>query len=149
MCSKIRVGTPPTRPIRRRSVKGRLEALLNFQQMVCDLTGLDLASASLLDEGTAAAEAMSMAKRVSKNPSTTFFVDQDTHPQTIAVIRTRAESFGYEVVVGDPSSDLVPGDVFAALLSYPGSSGEVRDFASRRLSRFMRQRRLPSWPAIF
>jgi glycine dehydrogenase len=110
--------------------QGRLEALLNFQQMVIDMTGMELASASLLDEGTAAAEAMSMAKRVVKTSSNTFFVDADTHPQTIGVIETRARAFGYDVVIGDPSRDLDAKNVFAALLSYPGSSGEVRDFRS-------------------
>ena len=108
--------------------QGRLEALLNFQQVVVDLTGLELASASLLDEATAAAEAMAMAKRVVKTDSNVFFVDIDTHPQTIGVIETRARAFGYEVIVGDPAHDLKPKGVFAALLSYPGSSGEVRDY---------------------
>jgi glycine dehydrogenase len=108
--------------------QGRLEALLNYQQMVIDLTGLELANASLLDEATAAAEAMAMAKRVVKTASNTFFVDQDTHPQTIGVLRTRAKGFGFEIVVGDPVTDLKPDAVFAALLSYPGSSGEVRDY---------------------
>ncbi len=108
--------------------QGRLEALLNFQQMVIDLTGLEIANASLLDESTAAAEAMAMAKRVVKTNANTFFVDADTHPQTIGVIETRARAFGYDVVIGDPMKDLLPETVFAALLSYPGSSGEVRDF---------------------
>lgn len=108
--------------------QGRLEALLNFQQMIIDMTGLEIANASLLDESTAAAEAMSMAKRVVKTSANCFFVDRDTHPQTIGVIETRARAFGYEVVIGDPMKDLKPEAVFAALLSYPGSSGEVRDF---------------------
>ena len=108
--------------------QGRLEALLNFQQMVIDMTGLEIANASLLDEGTAAAEAMAMAKRVVKTTANAFFVDRDTHPQTIGVIETRARAFGYDVVIGDPAKDLKPETVFAALLSYPGSSGEVRDF---------------------
>ena len=108
--------------------QGRLEALLNYQQVVSDLTGLELANSSLLDEGTAAAEAMAMAKRVAKSKADAFFVDRDTHPQTIAIIRTRAAGFGFEVVVGDPEADLEPEGVFAALLSYPGSSGEVRDY---------------------
>jgi glycine dehydrogenase len=108
--------------------QGRLEALLNFQQMVADLTGLELASASLLDEGTAAAEAMAMAHRTSKTGSDVFFVDRDTHPQTLAVLETRARGFGFELVVGDPEHDLEPDTVFAALLSYPGSSGQVRDY---------------------
>jgi len=108
--------------------QGRLEALLNYQQMVIDLTGLEIANASLLDEGTAAAEAMAMARRVVKTKANAFFVDADTHPQTIGVIETRAHAFGYEVVIGDPVKDLKPDEVFAALLSYPGSSGEVRDY---------------------
>ena len=108
--------------------QGRLEALLNFQQMIIDLTGLEIANASLLDEGTAAAEAMAMAKRVVKTTANCFFIDRDTHPQTIGVIETRARAFGYDVVIGDPMKDLKPETVFAALLSYPGSSGEVRDY---------------------
>ena len=108
--------------------QGRLEALLNFQQMVIDLTGLELASASLLDEATAAAEAMAMARRVAKSTANAFFLDRDTHPQTIGVIETRARGFGFEIIIGDPMKDLHPSKVFAALLSYPGSSGEIRDF---------------------
>ncbi len=110
--------------------QGRLEALLNFQQVIVDMTGLELANASLLDEATAAAEAMAMARRLVKTTANTFFVDEDTHPQTIGVIQTRAHAFGYEVVIGDPTKDLKPETVFAALLSYPGSSGEVRDYRS-------------------
>ena len=106
--------------------QGRLEALLNFQQMVMDLTGMELANASLLDEATAAAEAMAMARRVSKSKSVRFFVDADCHPQTIAVIRTRAAPLGIDVVVGDPYETL-DGDVFGALVQYPGSSGALRD----------------------
>ena len=108
--------------------QGRLEALLNYQQMVMDLTGLDIANGSLLDEATAAAEAMGMARRVSKSQANAFFVDADTHPQTISVIETRAKGFGIDVVIGNPLKDLDATKVFAALLSYPGSSGEVRDF---------------------
>ncbi|MEZ5775458.1 MAG: aminomethyl-transferring glycine dehydrogenase [Hyphomicrobiaceae bacterium] len=107
--------------------QGRLEALLNFQQMVIDLTGLDLANASLLDEGTAAAEAMAMAKRLAKAGGNVFFVDEDTHPQTKGVLETRARAFGFELRYGDPFAG-VGDDVFGALLSYPGSSGAVRDF---------------------
>ncbi len=110
--------------------QGRLEALLNFQQVVIDLTGLPLANASLLDEATAAAEAMAMAKRVVKTASTVFFVDKDTHPQTVGVVKTRAEAFGYTLRIGDPLKDLNAAEVFGALLSYPSSSGEVRDFRS-------------------
>ncbi len=108
--------------------QGRLEALLNYQQMIIDLTGLELANASLLDESTAAAEAMAMAKRLVKTSSMTFFVDADTHPQTIGVLKTRAKGFGFDIQIGDPMKDLKPETVFAALLSYPGSSGEVRDY---------------------
>jgi glycine dehydrogenase len=108
--------------------QGRLEALLNFQTMVCDLTGLDVANASLLDEATAAAEAMAMAERVSKSKAKAFFVDANCHPQTIAVIQTRAEPLGWQVVVGNPFSDLNPGEVFGALFQYPGTHGHVSDF---------------------
>ena len=111
--------------------QGRLEALLNFQQMVMDLTGMELANASLLDEATAAAEAMAMARRVSKSKSTRFFVDADCHPQTIAVVRTRAAPLGIDVVVGDPheafGDEGSGGDVFGVLIQYPGSSGALRD----------------------
>ena len=107
--------------------QGRLEALLNFQTMVIDLTGLEIANASLLDEATAAAESMAMARRVTKLQAAAFFVDQDCHPQTIAVIRTRAEAVGWTVIVGDPATELDPPSVFGALLQYPGSSGAVRD----------------------
>ncbi|MGG7519677.1 aminomethyl-transferring glycine dehydrogenase [Allorhizobium undicola] len=108
--------------------QGRLEALLNFQTMVCDLTGLDVANASLLDEGTAAAEAMSMAERVAKSKSKAFFVDAACHPQTIAVIQTRAEPLGWKVIVGNPFTDLNPGEVFGAIFQYPGTNGHVHDF---------------------
>jgi glycine dehydrogenase len=106
--------------------QGRLEALLNFQQMVIDLTGLPVANASLLDEATAAAEAMTMAHRVSKVKSPRFIVDADTHPQTLAVVRTRAEPLGIEVVECDPWAG-IDGEYFGVLLSYPGSSGRLRD----------------------
>ncbi|MGC3980022.1 MAG: aminomethyl-transferring glycine dehydrogenase [Steroidobacteraceae bacterium] len=108
--------------------QGRLEALLNFQTMICELTGLDVANASLLDEGTAAAEAMAVAQRVAKNKSKQFFVDRNCHPQSIAVIRTRAEPLGWQVIVGDPERDLQPANVFGAIFQYPGTDGEVRDF---------------------
>ncbi|WP_394691852.1 aminomethyl-transferring glycine dehydrogenase [Hoeflea sp.] len=108
--------------------QGRLEALLNFQTMVCDLTGLDIANASLLDEATAAAEAMAMAERASKSKTTTFFVDHHCHPQTIEVIRTRAEPLGWEVQVGDPFTELDPAKVFGAIFQYPGTYGHVHDF---------------------
>ena len=107
--------------------QGRMEALLNFQQMVCDLTGMELANASLLDEGTAAAEAMAMAKRVSKSKSNQFLVDADTHPQTIDVLKTRANSLGFDLIIGDTAADIDEQDCFGILLQYPGSSGVVRD----------------------
>ncbi|WP_423360143.1 aminomethyl-transferring glycine dehydrogenase [Pseudomonas citronellolis] len=106
--------------------QGRLEALLNFQQLTIDLTGLDLASASLLDEATAAAEAMALAKRVAKAKSNLFFVDVNCHPQTISVVRTRAQAFGFDLVV-DELDTLGQHTVFGALLQYPDSRGEVRD----------------------
>ncbi len=106
--------------------QGRLEALLNFQEMVTDLTGMEVANASLLDEATAAAEAMAMCRRLGKSPSNRFLVDADCHPQTLAVLRTRARYFSYEIVVADPAAGEPP-EVFGALLQYPGSSGRVRD----------------------
>lgn len=106
--------------------QGRLEALLNFQQLTIDLTGLDLASASLLDEATAAAEAMALAKRVAKSKSNLFFVDQHCHPQTISVVRTRAEAFGFELII-DSVDTLAAHQVFGALLQYPDTHGEIRD----------------------
>ncbi|WP_406664559.1 aminomethyl-transferring glycine dehydrogenase [Gallaecimonas sp. GXIMD1310] len=110
--------------------QGRLEAILNFQQLTMDLTGLDLASASLLDEGTAAAEAMALAKRVSKNKkANTFFVDQSCHPQTIALVQTRAEAFGFDVVVG-PAADAKGMDLFGALLQYPDTTGQISDHSA-------------------
>jgi glycine dehydrogenase len=107
--------------------QGRLEALLNFQTMVCDLTGLEIANASMLDEATAAAEAMTLCRRSSRHAGGVFFVDAECHPQTVAVVATRAEPLGIEVVVGDPSADLAPADTFGVLLQHPGTSGVVRD----------------------
>jgi glycine dehydrogenase len=107
--------------------QGRLEALLNFQTMVADLTGLPVANASLLDEATAAAEAMTMAQRVAKSKAGAFFVDRDCHPQTIAVIETRAAPLGIEVIVGAPEK-MEPSRVFGAVFQYPGTYGHVRDF---------------------
>lgn len=98
--------------------QGRLEALLNFQQMVIDLTGLALANASLLDEATAAAEAMALAKRVARNKSNAFFADEHCHPQTLSVLKTRAEGFGFELIV-DSVDNLAKHSVFGALLQYP------------------------------
>ena len=110
--------------------QGRLEALLNFQTVVSDLTGMDIANASLLDEATAAAEAMMLARRQSKVGAETFFVDADCHPQVIEVTRTRAEPLGIKLVVGDPLTDLDAHECFGVLLAYPGSSGSVRDLRS-------------------
>src|SRR5262245_48715300 len=107
--------------------QGRLEALFNFQTMICDLTGLDVANASLLDEATAAAEAMALAERHSQVKAQAFFVDHEVHPQTLAVLRTRAEPLGWSLIVGDPLADLDQAEVFGALLQYPGTSGAVRD----------------------
>ena len=107
--------------------QGRLEALLNFQTMVSDLTGLEVANASLLDEATACAEAMTMALRLSKSKAKAFFVDRDCHPQNIAVIQTRAAPLDIEVIIGDPDK-MDANAVFGALFQYPGTYGHVRDF---------------------
>lgn len=108
--------------------QGRLEALLNFQQMCLDLTGHELASASLLDEATAAAEAMSMSRRVSKSPSMRYFVDERVLPQTLDVMKTRAEYFGFELVVGDFEAAQT-GEFFGALFQYVGKDGDVVDLS--------------------
>jgi len=108
--------------------QGRLEALLNYQTMVEDLTGLPVANASLLDEGTAAAEAMTMFHNVAPNSGNAFFIAQDCHPQTIEVVRTRALPFGIEIVVGDPATfDPAKQKIFGALLQYPATDGAIRD----------------------
>ncbi|WP_138924363.1 aminomethyl-transferring glycine dehydrogenase [Sulfitobacter sp. BSw21498] len=107
--------------------QGRLEALLNFQTMISDLTGLEVANASLLDEATACAEAMTMAMRLSKSKAKAFFVDRDCHPQNIAVIQTRAAPLDIEVIIGDPDK-MDASAVFGALFQYPGTYGHVRDF---------------------
>ncbi|QYM92327.1 aminomethyl-transferring glycine dehydrogenase [Dickeya zeae] len=109
--------------------QGRLEALLNFQQLTQDLTGLELASASLLDEATAAAEAMAMAKRVSKLKQVNrFFVADDVHPQTLDVVRTRAQTFGFEIVTGNAADAVKYDDVFGVLLQQTGTTGELHDY---------------------
>ncbi len=113
-------------PYQAEIAQGRLEALLNYQQMVIDLTGLALANASLLDEATAAAEAMTMARRASKSKSNAFFVDAACFPQTLDVVKTRAGFFGYELIVG-PAADAAKHDVFGALLQYPNDAGECVD----------------------
>src|SRR4030088_2606285 len=107
--------------------QGRLEALFNFQTLICDLTGLDVANASLLDEATAAAEAMALAERAAQSKTKSFFVDSEVHPQTLAVLRTRAEPLGWNLIVGDPATDLDKAEVFGGLLQYPATSGAVRD----------------------
>ncbi len=108
--------------------QGRLEAMLNFQTMVSDLTGLELANASMLDEATACAEAMTLCQRMSKSKGKVFFVADDCHPQNIEVVRTRAEPLGIEVVVGNPADGFADYDLFGVLLQYPGTYGEVLDF---------------------
>ncbi len=107
--------------------QGRLQALINFQTMVSDLTGLDIANASLLDEATAAAEAMTLARRFAKAKSNVFFVSNRCHPQTIAVIKTRAQGFGIDVKVGDEAS-AINENIFGLLLQYPASTGRVIDY---------------------
>ena len=108
--------------------QGRLEALLNYQQMIIELTGMEMANASMLDEATSAAEAMTMARRVNKKSrSKVFFVDDQAHPQTIAVIKTRAEFFGFDILLGNPNTDLSEQDCFAAYVQYPGTDGEIRE----------------------
>lgn len=108
--------------------QGRLESLLAYQQMVLDLSGMDLANASLLDEATAAAEAMALAKRVAKNKSNIFFVDEQCFPQTIDVLKTRAKNFGFELLIGDTAT-IDQHDVFGAIYQYPAASGELTDLS--------------------
>jgi glycine dehydrogenase len=105
--------------------QGRLEALINFQTMITDLTGMEMSNASMLDEGTAAAEAMALCQRMSKSKSIRFFIDEDCFPQTIEIIKTRAEPVGIEVQIGNPVD--FSGEAFGILLQYPGASGEVRN----------------------
>ncbi len=107
--------------------QGRLEALLTFQQMVIDLTAMEVANASLLDEATAAAEAMTLCKRSSSSKSNSYFIADDIHPQTLDVIKTRAKYLGIQIIVGKPETDLDAHDVFGVHLNYPGTTGEVRD----------------------
>jgi len=110
--------------------QGRLEALLNYQTMICDLTGLEIANASLLDEATAAAEAMAMARRVSKSKAKRFFIDRNCHPQNIAVMKTRAAPLGIDVEVGNPD-EMSFGELFGAIFQYPGTYGGLRDFTDQ------------------
>src|SRR5207253_10897056 len=113
-------------PYQAEIAQGRLEALLNYQTMVADLTGLEIANASLLDEATAAAEAMHLTQAASKvDANPVYLVDQRCHPQTIAVVRTRAEAQGVEIVVGDPAQFDFKGHVIGALVQYPATDGEV------------------------
>ena len=106
--------------------QGRLEMLLNFQQMICDFTGMDISNASLLDEGTAAAEAVGLSYRLCKNDSNIVFVSKDCHPQTIDVIKTRAEPLGLTVVIGDENSEIKE-DIVCGILQYPGTLGDIKD----------------------
>ena len=107
--------------------QGRMEAVVNFQTMICDLTAMPIANASLLDEATAAAEAMTLAKRTAKSPSHTFLADARVHPQTLEVLRTRAKPLGIDVVVGDVTALVETSDCFGALVQYPATDGEVVD----------------------
>ena len=113
-------------PYQAEIAQGRLESLLTFQQMVMDLTGMEIANASLLDEATAAAEAMALCKRASRHKSDQFFVADDVHPHTLDVVKTRADYFGFELIVA-PAETVGQHDVFGALLQYPGTTGQVRD----------------------
>ena len=108
--------------------QGRLEALLNFQTVVSDLTGLEVANASLLDEATAAAEAMVMAQRVAKSKARGFFIDENSHPQNIAVMQTRAEPLDIDIIIGAPE-ELDASTVFGGIFQYPGTYGHIRDFS--------------------
>jgi len=115
-------------PYQAEVAQGRLEMLLNFQQMIIDFTGMDIANASLLDEGTAAAEAMGLSHRLNKKDSKTVFVSIDCHPQTIDVIKTRAEPMGLKVTVGqDTELDKLPEDIICGILQYPGTLGDIKD----------------------
>jgi glycine dehydrogenase len=118
-------------PYQAEIAQGRLEALLNFQTMIIDLTGLDIANASMLDEATAAAEAMTLCKRAQRRGATGqhFFVSEQCHPQTIDVVRTRAEPLGYTVVVGDPQQYEFGSETFGALLQYPDTTGRIEDYS--------------------
>lgn len=117
-------------PYQAEIAQGRLEALLNFQTLIIDLTGLEIANASLLDEGTAAAEAMTMSYGVSKQKASAFFVAQDCHPQTIAVLQTRAKPLGIKILLGNPQTFDFKTPIFGALLQYPATDGAVYDYSS-------------------
>ena len=106
--------------------QGRLEMLLNFQQMIIDFTGMDIANASLLDEGTAAAEAMGLSYRICKNDTKKVFVSKNCHPQTIDVIKTRAEPLGLKIIVGDEDKDINE-NIICGIIQYPGTLGDIKD----------------------
>ena len=106
--------------------QGRLEMLLNFQQMIIDFTGMDIANASLLDEGTAAAEAMGLSYRICKSETKKVFVSQNCHPQTIDIIKTRAEPLGLEIIIGDEDKDINE-DIICGIIQYPGTLGDIKD----------------------
>ncbi|MER2208795.1 MAG: glycine dehydrogenase (aminomethyl-transferring), partial [Rhodococcus sp. (in: high G+C Gram-positive bacteria)] len=110
--------------------QGRLEALLNFQTMVADLSGMELANSSMLDEATAAAEAMTLLRRANRSKSPRFVVDADLYPQTLAVIETRAEPLGIEIVSADLTAGLPEGDFFGVIAQIPGASGRVVDYTA-------------------
>ena len=110
--------------------QGRLEALLNYQQMVMDLTGMEMANASMLDEATAAAEAMALCKRSNRLKTDKFFVDENIFPQTLDVVQTRAKYFGFELIIGDPATELANHEVFGVLLQYPDQTGAVSEVES-------------------
>lgn len=117
-------------PYQAEIAQGRLEALLNFQSMIIDLTGLEIANASLLDEATAAAEAMTMSYNVAKNKSKTFFVSQHCHPQTIEVVETRAKPLGIEIIIGDHQNFSFNKPIFGALLQYPATDGTIYNYSN-------------------
>eukprot|EP00210_Caulerpa_lentillifera_P007104 g6797.t1 len=116
-------------PYQAEIAQGRLESLMNFQTMVCDLTGLDFANSSLLDEGTAAAEAMAMCSALTKGKRKKFFISNNCHPQTIAVCQTRAEGLGLEVIVGDEGNVELTPEVCGVLIQYPATNGGVKDYS--------------------
>ena len=99
--------------------------------MITDLTGLEIANASLLDESTACAEAMTMSQRVAKSKAKAFFIDENCHPQNIAVMKTRAEPLGIELIIGNPETELDASVVFGAIFQYPGTYGHIRDFTDQ------------------
>ena len=116
-------------PYQAEVAQGRLEMLLNFQQMIIDFTGMDIANASLLDEGTAAAEAMSLSYRINKKNSKIVFVSKDCHPQTIELIKTRAEPLELKIIVGNENTDLekINEDIVCGIIQYPGTLGDIKD----------------------